>query len=273
MKISCIPVSFFADIVSGKMTIGRWADIAIETGLDGIDISVNFIHNHNPVYLGEIKKELKYKGIPLVMVTSYPDFTHPDALQRKRELEYFKSDIALSSELGAKYLRILAGQAHPKVTEKYGIELAVENLRKADTAAKDFGIKLLYENHSKPGSWYYSDFSGPSHIFLEIVEMIGDTSIGINFDTANPIAMGEEPLPLLKKVINKVETIHAADTSTSGELNHVLLGTGLVPFKAIFSLLKANGFDGWISIEENSRMGIEGIKKSVDFVRKLWQEV
>ena len=84
---------------------------------------------------------------------------------------------------------------------------------------------------------------------------------------------GEEPIPLLSRIIDKIETVHAADTATRGELNHVLLGTGLVPFKEIFSILKRNSFDGWISIEENSRTGIDGIKRSIDFVRNTWEEV
>jgi sugar phosphate isomerase/epimerase len=272
MKISLIPVSFFEDIVSGNMTVGEWARIGKDVGLDGIDMSINFIKNHNPVYLGEIKKELSDAGIPLIMITAYPDFTHPDQLQREREFEYLKHDIALSSELGARYLRVLAGQAHPEMDVERGAELAIRYLRDSVPVAEKFGVKLLYENHSKPGSWYYTDISGPSDVFLKVVEGIYDTDIRINFDTANSIAVGEEPIPLLKKVIDKVETVHAADTSTKGRLNHVLLGTGLVPFKEIFSILKESGFDGWISIEENSRMGIGGINKSIRFIRKTWKE-
>ena len=272
LKISCIPVSFYNDIVNGKMTIGQWARIGKEAKLDGIDLSTIFIKNHTPVYLDEIKKELSESGMKVVMVTAYPDFTHPDKLQREREFEYFRRDIALSSEIGAKYLRMLAGQAHPGVTVAEGINLVVENFRKSVPIAIKYGVKLLYENHSKPGSWHYTDFSGPSDIFLKIVKGISDTDIGINFDTANSIALGEDPISLLKKIVKKVETIHAADTSTKGELNHVLLGTGLTPFKDIFSILKENGFNGWISIEENSRMGIYGVKKSVEFIRKIWQE-
>ncbi len=272
MKVSCIPVYFYDDIVSGKMTIGQWARIGKEARLDGIDLSTIFIKNHTPVYLNEIKKELSKAGMKVVMVTAYPDFTHPDKLQREREFDYLRRDIALSSEIGARYLRVLAGQAHPGIMAAEGIVLAVEYLRKSVPIAAKYGVKLLYENHSKPGSWHYTDFSGPSDIFLKIVEGISDTDIRINFDTANSIALGEEPIFLLKKIVNRVETIHAADTSTKGELNHVLLGTGLTPFKEIFSILKENGFNGWINIEENSRMGIYGVNKSVEFIRKIWQE-
>lgn len=62
MKVSCIPVSFFNDIVNGKMTIGKWAKTGKEAGLDGIDLSIAFIKNHTPVYLDEIKKSFQKQG-------------------------------------------------------------------------------------------------------------------------------------------------------------------------------------------------------------------
>ena len=188
MKVSCIPVSFFNDILSGVMTIGDWAKIGKEAGLDGIDLSMAFLKNHTPVYLDGVKKELAKVGIPLVMITAYPDFTHPDMLQREREFEYLRSDIALASEIGSKYLRVLAGQAHPETGIEEGIDQAIAYLKKSAPIALKYRIKLLYENHAKPGLRNYTDFSEPTDIFLRVAEDIKDTGIGINFDTANTIA-------------------------------------------------------------------------------------
>ncbi|MCL5071333.1 MAG: sugar phosphate isomerase/epimerase [Actinobacteria bacterium] len=270
MKISCIPVSFFTQIVNDKMTIKEWAGIGAEAGLNAIDLSTVFLRNHTPVYLEKIRNDIESENMSIAMIATYPDFTHPDMVQREREVEYLRNDIALASNLGAKFLRILAGQAHPQTKIEEGIKWVIENFKKVAPIGDKFNVKLVYENHSKPGAWQYVDFSHPTEIFLTIVEGIKDTSIGINFDTANTIAYGDEPIPVLKQVLDRVVTIHAADTSTKGKLNHVLLGKGLVPFKEIFSLLKQNKFDGWICIEEGSNTGIEGIKKAIDFVKKTW---
>ena len=97
-----------------------------------------------------------------------------------------------------------------------------------------------------------------------------DTDVGINFDTANIIAYGADPIPVLKKVVDRVVTVHAADTSTKGALTPPVVGTGLVPFKEIFSILKASGFDNYICIEEWSNSGLEGIATSIANIRKLW---
>lgn len=272
MKLSCLPVSFFTNIISGEMSLGEWAIIAREAGLDAIDLSILFVKAHTPVYLHQARNEIENEGMSIAMITTYPDFSHPDRHQRDRELAYLISDIAVASQLGAKYLRVLAGQAHPETKRDEGIKWAVENLKYSCDTADRFGIKLVYENHAKPGAWDYIDFSHPTDIFLEIVEKTKDVDLKINFDTANTIAYGDDPIPVLEKVIDRIETIHAADTSTRGVLNHCLLGTGLVPFRKMFSILKKSGFDGWICMEEGSNQGIEGVQTAAGFIRKLWNE-
>jgi sugar phosphate isomerase/epimerase len=128
----------------------------------------------------------------------------------------------------------------------------------------------LFENHSKPGVWELPDFAFSTEVFLQIAEAIKDTGIGINFDTANPLAFGDDPLPILESVIDQVVTVHASDTSIKGRLEPVLLGDGLVPFDPLFSRLKQHGFDGWICIEEASRRGEEGIRLATEFIRQTW---
>ena len=272
MKISCLPVSYFEEIIAGKMTVKDWAGEAVEAGLDGIDLSILFVKAHTPIYLKNLKKDIESAGMKVVMITTYPDFTHPDFLERARQLEFLKGDIAAASSIGAQYVRVTAGQAHPETGREEGIKWAIEGLKKSLATADKFGIKLVYENHAKPGAWEYIDFSHPTDIFLDIAEGTKDTNLGINFDTANTLAYGDDPLPVLEKVLDRVVTIHAADTSVKGKLKPVLLGTGLVPFKEMFAMLKKANFDGWICMEEASFLGKEGIRKATRFVHETWQE-
>lgn len=270
MKLSCLPVSLFREIVSGQITIKDWAKEAKKAGLDSIDISALFVKAHTPVYLKEFRNAIAAENMTVTMLATYPDLCHPDSIERKRQLEYLGNDIAVASYLGAKYVRVLAGQAHPETPVDKGIKWAVEGLKQASKKAELFGVELVYENHSKPGSWDYTDFSHPTEIFLKIVEQTKDIGLGINFDTANVIAYGDDTIQVLKQVIDRVVTIHANDTSTRGSLTPVLLGEGLVPFEEIFKTLKSAGFDGWICIEEASGRGIDGVVKATEFVRRVW---
>lgn len=273
MKLSCLSVSLFPDIINNKMTIKEYAQLCKVLGLDGFDLGMIQLKNHTPKYINSIKKDMDEVGINVTMITTYPDFTHPDPGQREREFEYLRHDIALASNLGAKFLRITAGQAHPEMPIDRGIKIVVENFRKIAPVSEKFGVKLVYEDHSKPGAWDYMDFSNPPDIFLAIANQIRNTSIGINFDTANILVAGENrTIEVLEEIIDMVETIHVAETATLGKMDPVLLGTGIVPIPKIFSTLKKHNWDKWLCIEEWGNQGIEGVKKAVEFTLTKWKE-
>jgi sugar phosphate isomerase/epimerase len=270
MKLSCLPVSFFPQIIDGRMSLLDWVGIAKECSLDGVDISTMFVKNHTPAYLTALRRDLDSQGIPITMVAAYPDFSHPDRIQRERELDYLRRDIAVASFLGARYVRIVAGQAHPATPLEAGKHWVIELFRKAAKISNKYGIQLVYENHSKPGAWQYNDFSYATEIFLSIAKIIQDTGIRINFDTANPLAYGDDTISILREIVSMIETVHAADTGKRGQLEPVSIGKGLVPFEEIFRILKQNGFDNWICIEEASCTGASGVRKATNFIRETW---
>jgi sugar phosphate isomerase/epimerase len=259
--------------MSGQMSVKAYAQLCKSLELDAFDLGIILIKNHAPTTINSLKRDMVEAGIALAMITTYPDFTHPDPIQREREFEYLRHDIAVASALGAKFLRITAGQAHPEMPIPKGIDLVVDYFYKIAPIAEKFGVKLVYEDHSKPGAWDYIDFSNPPDIFLAIADQIKDTSIGINFDTANILVAGEDrTLEVLEKVIANVETVHVAETATFGKMDPVLLGTGIVPIAEVFSLLKSHGWDKWLCIEEWGNLGLEGVKKAVDYTRLTWDK-
>ncbi|MCA8989915.1 MAG: sugar phosphate isomerase/epimerase, partial [Planctomycetaceae bacterium] len=96
---------------------------------------------------------------------------------------------------------------------------------------------------------------------------------------------GEDPLELLRRVSDRVVTMHASDryliegtiedlrreeTGAEGyakRLRHGEIGKGLNDYDAIFSELKSKGFNGWISIEDGVE-GMEQLERSVTFLRR-----
>ncbi|MCG3146791.1 MAG: hypothetical protein PCFJNLEI_00225 [Verrucomicrobiae bacterium] len=250
MKLSCLPVSLFRE----NPPLEDWARLAKELGLDGFDLSILQLRNRDPKFFHEL---------PVVMVTTYPDFSHPDAGQRVREMEKFRADMTLAAQAGAKYVRITAGQAHPGGDVRW----VVDAFRQAMDFATD--VTLVFENHSKPGVWQYPDFSHPTDIFLKIAK---ETGIAINFDTANTLVYGDDPLPVLEQVADQVVTVHIADTARRGKLEPVVIGTGAAPIRECLSFLKRRGFAGWLCIEEASRTGRSGFVGAVDFVREAWRQ-
>ncbi len=272
MKLSCLPVSFFADIIENRMSVPEWARMGASLGLDGVDLSILFVSDHSATALATLRRDIETSGIGVIMVTTYPDFTHPDPTQRKRELALQQEAVAVAAALGAKFVRCTAGQAHPDTGIEEGITWAVEGLTRLVETCGNQGVTLVYENHGKPGAWQYTDFSQPPEIFLEIVRRTEEVGLGLNFDVGNAASFAEDPVALMDQVIDRIVTIHAADTEMVGELRHVLLGTGVTPYGALFARLKNAGWDGWICMEEASFQGRSGVEAAARFIRQAWRE-
>lgn len=272
MKLSCLPVSFFADIISGRMPVVEWACMGAEIGLDAVDLSILFVPDRSAASVSALRRQIERAGTRVAMVTSYPDFTHPDRAQREHELALEQEVVTVAAGLGASLVRVTAGQAHPETGRQDGITWATEGLRRLVETTQSSGVTLAYENHAKPGAWSYTDFSQPPDIFLEIVRGTKDTSLMINFDAGNAAAFADDPVGLLGQVIDRVASVHASDTASHGSLQHVLLGTGITPYPALFARLAQAGWDRWICMEEASYQGQEGVAAAARFIRRTWQE-
>ena len=271
MRLSCLPVSFFVDIIAGRMSVAEWARMGAELGLDGIDLSILFVPDRSAAAVAALRRQVEDAGTRVVMVTSYPDFTHPDAAQRARELANAQEVVAVAAGLGAAMLRVTSGQAHPDTGRADGIAWAIAGLRRLAETTQHLGVTLVYENHSKPGAWTYTDFGEPPANFLAIAAGIADSPVGINFDVGNAATFSDDPVALLDQVIGRVVSVHASDSALKGQLRHVLLGTGITPYAQLFARLARAGWDGWICMEEASNTGRAGVSAAASFVRQQWQ--
>ena len=272
MKLSCLPVSLYDNIFTGKSTVADWIQFGAELGLDAVDFSIKFFPQRDAETIKYTRTALEKHNITPCMLACYSDFTHPDAGQRAQELTDLKADIALAKALGAKFIRVTAGQNHPGTEHTTGVQWVTDGFRHAIDAAEKQGITLAYENHTKGAPWNYWDFSQPTEIFLEILDALSDTPLGVCFDTANPLVLGEDVLALLEQVVHRIVVVHIFDLREVGVFEPVRVGTGASPIPQIFSLIRQTGYDGWLSIEEASRSGQEGFTESIAFVRETWQQ-
>ncbi|MEK7832807.1 MAG: sugar phosphate isomerase/epimerase family protein, partial [Acidobacteriota bacterium] len=149
--------------------------------------------------------------------------------------------------------------------------------------AAERNIVLNMENHYKDGYWKFPEFAQRLDVFLDVINQIDSPWFGVNFDPSNSIICGEDPLGVLAAVKHRVVTMHASDrylisgtiedlksqdgsTGYAKNLRHGVIGKGMNDYDKIFSTLKAEGFDGWISIEDGEN-GMEELRESVAFLR------
>ena len=269
---SCLPVSLFKDIISGKMTVEDWVTGAKKMGFDAVDLSILFIKDRTPMGIKKIREQLYRGGLPVAMITCYPDFTQPDEKLREFELMHVFSDMAAAAALGAKYLRITAGQVYENINEEKTYKSIITCFESCIKKAEQFGVELLLENHSKPGAWERPDFDFNTSRFLKLVELTEHLPLWINFDTANTYAFGDDAPKVFEKVYNRVRSIHVNDIRDVTKLEFTGIGEGTAPIKEIFRIAKAHNFDGLLSIEEVGNQGMDGIERSFNYAKRLWEE-
>ncbi len=112
----------------------------------------------------------------------------------------------------------------------------------ADEAARD-GIEICLETHG--------GLLATGQISKALIEDIGRTNIGINYDPGNVIHYGNvRPEDDLPGAVDKVTHMHVKDQiGGAGVWNFPAVGTGEVDFAALFNTLDDAGFDGPCSVE------------------------
>ena len=283
-RISVFPKFAFDQLVAREMSFDQWLRDAAALGGEGVEHYDGFFVSLEAAEVERVRRLIDETGQVTSMICFSPDFTHPDAAERARQVERQKMAIDLTSRLGATHCRTLSGQRYPELSRTDGIARTVEGITRSLDYAERRGVILCMENHYKDGTWRYPEFAQPEDIFLEIIGQIDSPHFGVQYDPSNAFVGGFDPVQFLEKVKNRVVTMHASDrylapgatledlklgdgaTGYASALEHGETGKGLNDYDAIFRILAGVGFNGWISVEAGME-GLDEIARSVKFLK------
>jgi sugar phosphate isomerase/epimerase len=125
-------------------------------------------------------------GKVIPMMCCSPDFTHPDAAFREKEIAKQKRWIDMTHTLGGSYCRVLSGQRRPELSIDEGVKLAAESIHACLPYAQERGITLIIENHYKDDFWEYPEFAQKMDVFCKLVDAIEHPNFGVNYDPSTP---------------------------------------------------------------------------------------
>lgn len=286
-KLAAFPKAWIDDLCqTGAMSLDQWLDIAASLRLDGVELYSGMIDLQRPDDWPRWRNAVQTRGLAMPMLCCSPDFAQPDVAARQREIDREKHWIDMTAALGGRYCRVLSGQWRADVRIEDGLDFAVECITACLPHAAERGVTLILENHYKDNYWTHPELAQQMDPFCALVDRIvatGWSNFGVNYDPSNALLAGDDPLELLRRVKDRVVTMHASDrylaegslddlrreehaAGYAARLRHGEIGRGLNDYDAIFTLLHAAGFDGWISIEDGVD-GLDQLQRSVAFVR------
>ena len=290
MKISAFPKCYLDDISAHRtMTVFQWIEMAKELGAEGLEMYVGFFTSLDDAYIDSVGDAIHSAGFDMPMMCCSPDFTNRNVDYRRSEIDKEAEMIRVTRRLGGPgaICRVLTGQRYPDVNIAEGLEWVAEAISQLLPVAREYDIILGLENHYKDGYWKYPEFAQKMDVYLRVLDSIPERHyFGVQYDPSNAIVAGDDPIDLLRRVADRVVSMHASDrylaegTSLaelrqsdgtlgySPNLRHGVTGQGLNDYDTIFSMLAAAGYDGWVSIEDGMN-GMEEMKQSIDFLKQM----
>lgn len=285
-KLAAFPKAYMQALCKdGTMKVEDWLDLAAQLGIDGVEWYAGFLEMADEANWPKFRAAAAERGLVIPMFCCSPDFTHPDAGFRDKEVAKQKRWIDMTHALGGTYCRVLSGQRRPELTAEQGVELAAQCIEACLPYAAEQGVTLILENHYKDDFWDYPEFAQKMDVFCALVERLRHPNFGVNYDPSNAYIAGDDPLVLLARVSSRVVSMHASDRyliegtledlrreeggaqGYAKRLRHGEIGQGLNHYDAIFSELKRVGFNGWISIEDGVD-GFDQLQRSVAFLKR-----
>jgi sugar phosphate isomerase/epimerase len=225
--------------------------------------------------IDRIKKQLKRNRLQLNQFPFFQpvveDLTSTNPEERKRSLDYFEKGCRIAHKLGAPMVNIVAPWARQlkastaylpryfmsdgQPGEKFHIDIApgydfdelwplfTETIKACLERAKAYGMKFSIENHTHT-------MLPVTDSFLRLCDAIPDPALGCNLDCGWAMNQREYPPVAIHKLNRRLMNLHLRDIDPRMR-EYVAIGQGVMDFKAIAEAVKAIGFTGCLSLEQD----------------------
>ena len=152
-------------------------------------------------------------------------------------------------------------QLYRQMLEGSAIVLTIENLPTIRTFRRFFASRLLL---------------GTANNMYQIAEFARDNNVHVTFDTTHVGTTGVDLMEAYTVFRDRIENIHLSDYD--GRWQHLLPGAGYLPLEGFLKQVKADGYDGTITLEtcpaamededkgkaeQNAGFGLRYIRKQV----------
>ncbi len=266
MKMSCLPVTFFGEILQKKtMTREDWIKIAVAHGLDGTEVYDTFVGDLDASGMADFADFVHDAGMQVSMFSVENDFSRPEKhaqgiAQVRNAVDaalIFKTDIVRVTAASPFGALAVDRKWLASANREDAVQSCADGLRACLDYAEEKQVMLALEDHPDIG-WNLEEF-------MAILERVNDERLKVNLDTSN--VSPDTIVDLTKRVADRVVHLHVKDRLNND--HGIVMGTGEVDFEGIFRALKGAGYDGWISLEVMAG-GKENLRLAGEHIRNAW---
>jgi 3-oxoisoapionate decarboxylase len=205
-------------------------------------------------------------GVDIICIAGRNNFTIPEEAALEKEIQRVERFIGIAKQLGAKFVRLLSGDHR----NDYILAEVYPRLHYAFNKIGDYaeqrGIKITIENHGGP--------TATGQRVARLMEGIKSPAVGVNYDPANFLNQGTDPLMALRYILPWVNYSHWKDVRwADGKPEYCVFGEGEIVWEPIIQELLNSGYQGYWVVEYEETADVEhGTKESLKNLSELLQK-
>jgi len=215
------------------MTLEGFLDTCAGLGLDAVELTQYYFPAETDEYLNYLKREVFVRGLA-------------------SQIEHVKDWLVKSQKLGSTCLRVFAGHQPEGVDLETARSWVIDGLAECSEVAARCGVILGLETHG--------GMTGDADGVLALLEPFQDNPwVGLNLDFGN---LTGDIYGQYEKLAPQAVTTHVKVTVRQGE------GRELVDYRRVIRIMRAAGFDGYMSIEFEEREDpVVGVDRFAAYLR------
>jgi L-ribulose-5-phosphate 3-epimerase len=237
-RTGLVAYSYRRALEAKTMTYEDVIRIAVETGTDGIDMTVYWLPATTDDYLLPLRRFAYRNRVEIYSIGTRVRLAQPTPELRDAQLTELRKWLDVAQKLGATHVRVFSGDKPAGATLEQSIGFAAETLKRGAEYAGARGLILGLEDDGG-----ITDFAKET---IEIVRRADSPWAGMNLDIGNfrpPAVYDQIEMSIPYAVSTHVKTEVALDD-----------GKTRAPFDwdRVFKMFAAHGFRGYMGLEYES---------------------
>lgn len=206
-------------------------------------------------------KKVKAHDLVICAMNGGPNLSDPEGIDER--IEQYKKILQLSADLGPGIVTGESKRKSPEISDAETWDVTVNSVGEIVEYGKKVGAQLAIE----PGP---SCFIRTPEDLLRLCKEVN--GLRVNYDPANVLRGGSDPVEGVKLLGNLIIHTHAKDARNllGGGGGETPLGQGQVDFPNYIAALREVGFDGFLTIErEGGENRLRDIQQGKEFLEGL----
>ena len=237
-KTSLNVYSFNSLLRENKIDLFDVLDFCAEYNFDAVDPTGYYFPGYPEVpsddFIMKFKKKAFLLGIDISGTGVRNDFTNPDPVSRKADIQMVKNWTIATAKLGIPALRIFSGNnPHEGYNRDQVFEWMAKDIKECCDFGKQYGVIMAIQNHN--------DFIKTAADVDRIFEMVDSEWLGLNLDIGS--YRQHDPFEEIKKNIKYAVTWQIKENVW---IDGKETPTDLVK---VFKIIKEAGYRGYLPIE------------------------